>query len=99
MLCGARRSSRRDNLLGLSLHGGFTRREEVRNRLIDFNVLHLAVRRREGSFYTITVISQVRPFAMGWSPTKSVAAAAVRARRKAMTESAAAVLFFEVLRP
>lgn len=46
--------------MGLSLHGGFTRREEVRNRLIGFNVQHLAVRRCEGSFYAITVISKVR---------------------------------------
>lgn len=39
-------------------------------------------------------ILQARPFDMGWSATKSVAAAAVHARRKTMTESAAAVLFF-----
>ena len=71
---------KRENLRGISLHGGFARethgdksverivddahahgavraaadftyREEVRNRLIGFNVQHLAVELREGSFF------------------------------------------------
>ena len=40
----------RENLRGLSPHGSFARREEVRNRLIGFNVQHFAVKRREGPF-------------------------------------------------
>ena len=101
----------------------------MRNRLIGFNVLHLAVKRGGGPFFAVTVIPKVhllqgglfsdgrargrdnaglplprhflrvRLFDEGWSSTKSVTVAAVHARRKAMTESAAAVLFFEVLRP
>ena len=51
----------RENLRGLSPHGGFARREEVRKRLIGFNVQHLAVELREGSFFSaVTVIAKVR---------------------------------------
>lgn len=46
----------RENLRGLSPHGGFARREEVRKRLIGFNVQHFAVKRREGPFCAVTVI-------------------------------------------
>ena len=46
----------RENLRGFSPHGGFARREEVRNRLIGFNVRHLVVKWREGPFCAVTVI-------------------------------------------
>lgn len=49
----------RENLRGLSPHGGFARCEEVRKRLIGFNVQHFVVKRREGPFCAVTVIPKV----------------------------------------